>query len=244
MYVASYVLKAKKGMSEILKQAVKEILQESVRIQLKKLGSAFLTNREVSAQEAVYRVLSMPLRMCSRKVIFVNTDTPERRIGLLLPDNLQQERDADDDDIRYKNMIDCYSARPPTLEDLCLADFVSVYTYGTRKADGVAKNEDSSDKADGDKEPDETSQDDQFDTQALPLVITLQGGMGKLKRRRVPAVLRWLSFNVHKDPDKYYRSQLMLFVPWRNEENLSGDHDSFETQYTAEKEEILQRAAR
>ena len=54
MYIASYVLKAEKGMGELLKQAAKEIQQGHTRQQLNKLGSVFLTNREVSAQEAVY----------------------------------------------------------------------------------------------------------------------------------------------------------------------------------------------
>ena len=74
MYIASYVLKAEKGMDELLKQAAKELQQGNTRQQLNKLRSVFLTNREVSAQEAVYRILSMPLRRCSRTTIFLNTD--------------------------------------------------------------------------------------------------------------------------------------------------------------------------
>ena len=61
MYIASYVLKAEKGMGELLKQAAREMEQGNTRQQLNKLGSVFLTNHEVSAQEAVYRVLSIPL---------------------------------------------------------------------------------------------------------------------------------------------------------------------------------------
>ena len=61
MYIASYVLKVEKGMGELLKQAAREMDQDNTRQQLNKLGSVFLTNREVSAHEAVYRVLSIPL---------------------------------------------------------------------------------------------------------------------------------------------------------------------------------------
>ena len=53
MYIASYVLKAEKGMGELLKKAAKELQQGNTRQQLNKLGSVFLTNQEVSAQEAV-----------------------------------------------------------------------------------------------------------------------------------------------------------------------------------------------
>ena len=85
MYIASYVLKAEKGMGELLKQAAKALHQRNTRQQLNKLGSVFLTNREVSAQEAVYRVLSMPLRRCSRTTVFLNTDHKDSRDLLLLP---------------------------------------------------------------------------------------------------------------------------------------------------------------
>ena len=57
LYIASYILKAEKGM-ELLKQAAREMEQGNTRQQLNKLGSVFLTNREVSAQEAVYSVIN------------------------------------------------------------------------------------------------------------------------------------------------------------------------------------------
>ena len=44
MYIMSYVLKAEKGMGELLKQAAREMEQGNARQQLNKLGSVFLTN--------------------------------------------------------------------------------------------------------------------------------------------------------------------------------------------------------
>ena len=61
MYITSYMLKAEKGMGDLLKQAAREMEQGNMRQQLNKLVSVFVTNHEVSAQEAVYRVLSIPL---------------------------------------------------------------------------------------------------------------------------------------------------------------------------------------
>lgn len=37
----------------------------------KKIGSAYLTHREVTAQEAVYRVCNLRMKVASRKVIFI-----------------------------------------------------------------------------------------------------------------------------------------------------------------------------
>ena len=106
MSIASYVLKAEKGMGELLKQVAREMEQGNTRQQLNKLGSVFLTNHEVSAQEAVYRVLSMPLRRCSRSVVFINTDNKESRDALLLPFSQLQKLDDDNEDVYCKNMID------------------------------------------------------------------------------------------------------------------------------------------
>ena len=118
MYIASYVLKAEKGMGELLKQAAKELQQGNTRQQLNKLGSVFLTNREVSAQETVYRVLSMPLRRCSRTTIFLNTDHKDSRDSLLLPFTQLQKLEDNDENIYCKNIIDRYAARPEKLEHM------------------------------------------------------------------------------------------------------------------------------
>ncbi len=50
MYVASYIMKTDRAMGELLKLVAND---ENLKTQLKKVGSAFLTHREVSAQEAV-----------------------------------------------------------------------------------------------------------------------------------------------------------------------------------------------
>ena len=67
MYITPYILKAEKGMGELLKQAAKELeLRKYETTTHQAWIAVFLTNREVSAQEAVYRMLLMALRRCSR----------------------------------------------------------------------------------------------------------------------------------------------------------------------------------
>jgi hypothetical protein len=53
----------------------------------------FLSHREVSAQEAVYRLLSLPLVKGSRQVVFVPTHLPENKTKLLKPMKVIQELD-------------------------------------------------------------------------------------------------------------------------------------------------------
>ena len=45
----------------------------------------------------------------------------------------------------------------------------------------------------------------------------LKGGMKLVKRKRAK-IVRSVRFNKEKDPENYYREQLMLYTPWRNEQ--------------------------
>ena len=85
MYIAAYMLKSEGAMSDLLKRVSMECRGEEIKTQLRRMGSVFLTHREVSAQEAVYRILSLPLKLLSRKVIFINTSPKEERVSLLKP---------------------------------------------------------------------------------------------------------------------------------------------------------------
>ena len=54
-----------------------------------------MSNVEISAQEAVYIVLQLPMRKASRQVIFINTSPPEERVELQKP--LDDIKDMEDD---------------------------------------------------------------------------------------------------------------------------------------------------
>ena len=231
MYIASYVLKAEKGMGELLKQAAKELDHGTTRQQLNKLGSVFLTNREVSAQEAVYRVLSMPLRKCSRSTVFLNTDHKDARDSLLLPFKQLQKLDDADQNIYCKNIIDRYAARPHKLENMSLAQFAANYTYRRESNnDTMICSDDGS---------------EQSDTELLyelPIqhqtVITLQDGLGYMWKRKRQAIIRWHNFNIETEAEKHFRSRIMLFLPWRDENKLHGHYTSYADRYSHEIENI------
>ena len=81
MCVASYIMKTERSMGELLKRVAAEARTEELKSQLRKVGSAFLTHRKVSAQEAVYRILSLPMKQLSR-FVFVHTDPKNERIAV------------------------------------------------------------------------------------------------------------------------------------------------------------------
>lgn len=58
-------------------------------------------------------------------------------------------------------------------------------------------------------------------------------------QRKKQCILRWVHFDVEKEPENFYRELLMLFTHWRNDvKDLKGNCLSFETMYLNKKDEI------
>ena len=68
-------------MSKLLRKACEEAKEGNKNIvnRVRHIGNKFLDAVEISAQEAVYLVLQMPLRRSSRKFQFINTSDPDER---------------------------------------------------------------------------------------------------------------------------------------------------------------------
>lgn len=60
-YMVAYIKKDERDMSKVLQNVAKEMYNHDWGEQLKSCANAFLNARELSAQEAVYRLLSLPL---------------------------------------------------------------------------------------------------------------------------------------------------------------------------------------
>lgn len=59
-------------------------------------------------------------------------------------------------------------------------------------------------------------------------IFNLEGNLGAMYKRQREAVIRFHRFNLSKEPEKVYRSKLMLYLPWRNEDvNIIGGYTSF-----------------
>jgi len=125
-YITSYVAKSERGMSELLRNACQEAKQGSANLkqQVRIIGNKFVNNVEVSAQEAVYQLLQMPLRRSSRSVVFLNTSSPEERV-CILKSNLDLL--PDDADVAASNVITRYMSRPAKLENVCFVDYAALH---------------------------------------------------------------------------------------------------------------------
>ena len=129
IYIVSYISKAQKGISEILRVACDEARKGNATImqQVRDIGNKFLNNVEISAQEAVYIVLQLPMRKSSRQVVFVNTSPPEDRVKLLRSFNDMKEMEDDSEEIYASVLLDRYTKRPAKLGHLTLGDWAAWY---------------------------------------------------------------------------------------------------------------------
>ena len=120
MYIVSYISKAQKGMSQLLRQACDEARKgnSNIKQQVRDIGNKFLNSVEISAQEAVYIVLQLPMKKCSRQVIFINTSPPNERVQLLKAIHDIQEMEDDCEDVYTNGLLQRYGKRPWSLEHL------------------------------------------------------------------------------------------------------------------------------
>ena len=118
MYVASYMTKSEKSMGELLKQAASEDRTAQMAQQLRRVGTVFLNHREVRAQEAVYRLLSLPMKKLTRDVVFINTTPKSERITVLKSSKYLNDLEDDDTNVFCKSIIDRYEHRPQQLANM------------------------------------------------------------------------------------------------------------------------------
>lgn len=74
-YILSYITKGQRGMSKLLEKACEEAKSgnKDIKNRVRHIGNKFLNAVEISAQEATYLVLQMPMRRSSRSFQFLNT---------------------------------------------------------------------------------------------------------------------------------------------------------------------------
>lgn len=220
-YITSYMCKPEKSMSDLMHNACKE--SATVKDKLKSIGNVFLKSREVSQHEAIARLIGLPLRESNVPVMFVPTGFKHERTRLVKPRNILEKIDDEDTDVFLPNIIDKYMARPNKLESMCFAQFASSYTRsGTSQANHAHDDlgEDSGENSGKEK-------------------IRLKNDLGTLVKRKIPQVLRDYYVSKDRNSEKYYHRLLLLYLPWRKEEELQID-GSYEDKFNRVKIELVE----
>ncbi|XP_069109182.1 uncharacterized protein [Argopecten irradians] len=242
MYIVSYISKSQRGMSTMLEQASKEAAEGNMDLkrQVRHIGNKFLNFVEISAQEASYLVLQMPLTRASREVVFINTSPPKDRVFLLKSQEQLKELPKNSTDIESDNIIKRYAKRPKKLESYCLADYVSElevkYKNPKQSSDIDHNDDDTGDHAAIDNDS-ESDSDTEFNDGIT--IMKLRGGI-TIRKRKNPRVIRYVRYSKTTNAENYYREKLFLFMPWRNEEqDLLNGHESHEEHFNSRQQHIL-----
>ena len=192
---------------------------------------------EISAKEAVYIVLQLPMRKSSRQVIFVNTAPPEDRVKLLRPMTEIEEMDDDSEDVHCTGLLNRYIQRPTTLQNVSIsADWAALFDSHQKPLKKKSKN------IDRDNLPLETLDDDENNDDEIitnTKETTPNENHEKPKQCSKPRIIRSVWFNVKSQPEEHFRELIMLFTPWRNEEtDLMANCSSYHEHFSLLKEQI------
>ena len=223
-YITSYVTKDEREMGLVLQAVSKEMSNLAISKQMSKVADAFANSRAVSAQEAVYRLLGLPLYQSNFKTVWIPTGYPERRVRILKSQTQLASMEDDEPDIFLPNLLERYAARPAALNEMCLAEFSMWYEVTTRKV-----NDDASDiypALSTDTEAEKSSH-----------VIVLSNNLGKMKRKTKPNVIRFHQCSMTKEPEMYFYNKLLLYLPWKNEKaDLQDGHESHSEHFDSKKD--------
>ncbi|XP_061175632.1 uncharacterized protein LOC133184560 [Saccostrea echinata] len=216
VYIISYISKAERELGLLLQQTKNEAVEGNLNAQeaMKKVGTAYLHHREISAQEAVYRVIGLRLKECSRKVEFVPVGDNPCRMSIPLKEvkkrqnmskikeqihsSEEQDNPENDSDIWLTNAVDRYIGRPEmdVFQKMCLATFCSEFSIVYESSLPKKINE--------------------------TTTFKLRNNLGYIRKRTKtkPAVIRYPRFSVETAKEKYYQSILQLFLPYKEKTQL------------------------
>ena len=223
MYIVSYINKSSKGMSRLMAEACDEARKgnKTLKESVKHIGNKFLNAVEVSAQEAAYLILQLNMSRKSRKCEFVSTAPQCERTFLLKSKKALEEMPKDSTEIETDNVIKRYARRHEALENYCLADFiskvVSVSKLPSKELQTCDQNETERCANDDDNE-DENDENTISQANMAKVRYSVINGNYKIVLRTKPKILRYINYSKKVDSENYYREQIMLYFPWRNEE--------------------------
>jgi hypothetical protein len=208
-YIVDYIDKAERGMSNALYEACEEARLGNLSIEqtLKHVCNKFINSSEISAQECIFHVLQMPLSKNSRDIVYINTNPPHERVYMKKSKSELELLDPDCTDVVVKGMLDHYLNRPNELEDICLADFAANYTFHTKL--------------------NKKRKFDEIDNEVTSNFWKLKDNSGYIIKRTKSRIIRYRRYDVTQNKEDFYREQLMLYLPYRNEDTeiVNVDHE-------------------
>ena len=238
-YIVSYISKGQRGLSNLLADACFEAQSKdtNIREQVRRIGNQFLTNIEIGAREAVYLVLQMPLRRCTRQVIYVDTNQSNDRTSMIKPFSQLQSLPKESVDVEMDSILKRYKRRPKSMELMCYAEFASWYEVIPKQREKKSVNVEA-------ELPETEYVHDQEDDIA-PIIDEIGGKVVQLpcgtclKKRKCGEIIYTNTTPINKDMEEHFRQKLMLYTHWRDDErDFIAGYDNYEQCLTSKILEI------
>ena len=156
------------------------------------------------------------------------------------------------------DMLSKYKRRPDSLEDMCYCQFGKMYRSGGKfENDGEDKEEEVEQQCSEDDDEDDSGEEydpevefsyimteDRGRGPKLPHMIKLKTSFPKenpmMQKRSRPVAIRFHKVNKKNSPYKYFLSEMMLYLPFRDEEEeFKPDDEDFITDFYFENEERI-----
>lgn len=232
VYLCSYLMKSAGLMNRLLRVAESELRNDrnlTLKQKLVQIASKFQNCSEISAQECVYHLLSMPVTFSSREHAFIITFKEEERYSMIKPKKYLRQMDENSTNVYMSSIQEKYAVRPAQLENVCLAEFVSAFNF---ISNNEMKRREKNLRVPENPEDEDEIDNDEFENMNLDIelenveeeslvkdntIYKLGNNIGYVQRRSRFKIIRYRRFNQEKTPDEYHREQLMLFKPWRVE---------------------------
>jgi ATP-dependent exoDNAse (exonuclease V) alpha subunit len=226
-YIVDYINKSSRGLSRLLRLCIEDCRKgnKTIQQQMKACCDILYNSREVSAQEAAWLGLRLPMCVTTICVEFIHSGPPESRQKMLKNYSELEKLPPNSTDIYRQGLIDRYALRSDEMEPLCLAEFGANYTFCNNrgKSNEVINEEEPVEEVDVEALPDSNEIDDDDDETPSDRhklkSFPLKDDSGIMKERKKPKVIRYCRFCYHKEPENYFREMCLLFLPWRNEES-------------------------
>ena len=224
------MMKSEKAMGEALKRVAKECQNDDIQTKMNKIKKEFIGKRVVGAPESAMRVLSMWLMKKSRKVTSVNTNMKDEHVSQPKTQQQLAHMDDDDENVFDTSAIDRYVARPPISGNMCLATFAVNYNFTQANHEFIGMQE---------TDAHELSETEEYDSCTK---IRLKDGLGYMQKRKQEAILCVTRYKVQTEAEKYYHAKLILFYPWKNEDDLITGFNSYMELYIHKQDTIHKNA--
>lgn len=179
----------------------------------------------------------MPLRKASREFVFINTSIPDECVVLVKSCSSLEELPKNSTAIEADNNIKRYQRRPGTMNNYCLADYVTLFNVKcsklTPKSVNFIENEERYVELPEDSYELDVIDDPYYNENESTIAnkdkeeqFARDGSV--LTKRKTPRVIYSVGFNKEHVKENYYRELIMLYLPWENDANLISGYMSYE----------------